>query len=294
MTSRSPAAGTRPTGVGTAPTCPARRAQIHATTREFSPNPGHRNRPSSLDGTSSRRTPRAAATTGPPCRASARSSRPCRTRRTAASRTGRAATARPSPRPRRSARWRPTPPGTPGLPVRSLGHQRDVRAAAAAEQHRVHDHALRVVELGGDRRALRRRHGEPRVRCAAGVPEAGVQSRPASQEVLGDLLGHPLPPHVPVVGQRDVGEDDVPVEHLHGGGFGRPARAGATPKNPASGLMARSRPSASGRIQAMSSPIVSTVQPGSVGRQHGEVRLAARRGERRRRGGTAAAAGRSP
>ena len=36
---------------------------------------------------------------------------------------------------------------------------------------------------------------------------------------------------------------------------------GATPKKPASGLMARSRPSASGLIQAMSSPTVQTFQP---------------------------------
>src|SRR5580698_2062931 len=36
---------------------------------------------------------------------------------------------------------------------------------------------------------------------------------------------------------------------------------GATPKNPASGLIARSRPRSSGRIQAMSSPTVHTFQP---------------------------------
>src|SRR5580658_10003884 len=35
----------------------------------------------------------------------------------------------------------------------------------------------------------------------------------------------------------------------------------ATPKNPASGLMARRRPLASGLIQAMSSPTVHTFQP---------------------------------
>ncbi len=40
---------------------------------------------------------------------------------------------------------------------------------------------------------------------------------------------------------------------------------GATPKKPASGLIAYSRPSAPGRIQQMSSPTVSTVQPGRVG-----------------------------
>jgi hypothetical protein len=36
---------------------------------------------------------------------------------------------------------------------------------------------------------------------------------------------------------------------------------GATPKKPASGLIARKRPSASGRIQAMSSPTVQIFQP---------------------------------
>ncbi len=40
---------------------------------------------------------------------------------------------------------------------------------------------------------------------------------------------------------------------------------GATPKNPASGLAAYSRPSEPNFIHAMSSPIVSTFQPGRVG-----------------------------
>ena len=40
---------------------------------------------------------------------------------------------------------------------------------------------------------------------------------------------------------------------------------GATPKKPASGLIAWSRPSSAKRIQQMSSPTVSTCQPGSVG-----------------------------
>jgi len=41
---------------------------------------------------------------------------------------------------------------------------------------------------------------------------------------------------------------------------------GATPKKPASGLMAYRRPSSPWRIHAMSSPTVSTFQPGIVGR----------------------------
>src|SRR5580693_7817473 len=40
---------------------------------------------------------------------------------------------------------------------------------------------------------------------------------------------------------------------------------GATPKNPYSGLMAHSRPSGPNFIQQMSSPMVSTFQPGRVG-----------------------------
>src|SRR5512140_1044450 len=40
---------------------------------------------------------------------------------------------------------------------------------------------------------------------------------------------------------------------------------GATPKKPASGLIAYSRPSGPNFIQAMSSPTVSTFQPGMVG-----------------------------
>ncbi len=40
---------------------------------------------------------------------------------------------------------------------------------------------------------------------------------------------------------------------------------GATPKKPASGLIARSIPSGPTFIQQMSSPIVSTFQPGIVG-----------------------------
>src|SRR5580698_486537 len=40
---------------------------------------------------------------------------------------------------------------------------------------------------------------------------------------------------------------------------------GATPKKPASGLIAYSRPSSPKRIQQMSSPIVSAFQPGRVG-----------------------------
>jgi hypothetical protein len=49
-------------------------------------------------------------------------------------------------------------------------------------------------------------------------------------------------------------------------GFVRQLVPGATPNSPYSGLVAYSRPSAPNRIQTMSSPKVSAVQPGRVGR----------------------------
>ena len=48
-------------------------------------------------------------------------------------------------------------------------------------------------------------------------------------------------------------------------GFERSLVPGATPKKPNSGLIACRRPSGPNFIHAMSSPMVSTVQPGTVG-----------------------------
>ena len=45
------------------------------------------------------------------------------------------------------------------------------------------------------------------------------------------LLSHALPPHVAVVGQGDVGEDDVFLQGGHGVVVGLFGRAGATPKS---------------------------------------------------------------
>ena len=77
----------------------------------------------------------------------------------------------------------------------------------------------------------------------------------------GRLVGHSLPPHAAFRGECDVGEDGVSGERRHGVGLVLRDVPGATPKKPASGLMARSRPSRSGRIQAMSSPTVQIFQP---------------------------------
>ena len=54
---------------------------------------------------------------------------------------------------------------------------------------------------------------------------------------------------------------------------------GATPKKPYSGLTAHSRPSSPTRIQAMSSPRVSTFQPGMVGSSIARLVLPQARGK---------------
>ena len=84
------------------------------------------------------------------------------------------------------------------------------RRAAAAEQDRADRHALRVLPLGRDHRALARGRGEARVRVRGRL---ALLRRPRLAEPVGelrgDLLGHLLPPDVAVGRERDVGEDRV-------------------------------------------------------------------------------------
>src|SRR6266404_3032526 len=102
--------------------------------------------------------------------------------------------------------------------------------------------------------------------CAAGSGEPGAQSRPfqsvrcaggssvrpshhTSPSSVSATLVKMLLPHMVATALALV---FMPVP-------------GATPKNPASGLIAYSLPSGPNRIQAMSSPMVSTFQPPMVG-----------------------------
>jgi len=84
-------------------------------------------------------------------------------------------------------------------------------------------------------------------------------------QVRGRLLGQALPPNIAVVGLRAVREDRVALDRVDRVRVRVLAGPGATPKKPYSGLIAYRRPSSPNFIQAMSSPIVSTVQPSSVG-----------------------------
>ena len=106
------------------------------------------------------------------------------------------------------------------IPVEGFIDQRHRGGAAAAEDEGRNRHALRVFPFLINRRALRSRRGKARIRVrrlAAGflgdfrrpvlaLPVDGVRRR---------VLGHAFPPHVAVVGQRDVGEDDVFLQGGH-------------------------------------------------------------------------------
>ncbi len=100
--------------------------------------------------------------------------------------------------------------------------------------------------------------------CAAFSDDAGVHGRPCQSSASAGA-GSSWPSHhgVPSGAQRDVGEDRVAPDH-GGIALGLVFRLvpGATPKKPASGLIAHSRPSSPGRSQAMSSPTVLAFHPG--------------------------------
>jgi hypothetical protein len=101
---------------------------------------------------------------------------------------------------------------------------------------------------------------------AALVPESGVQSLPFQSircaGASSDMSSHHTSP-------SSVRATLVKIELLANDAMALKLVSsevpGATPKKPASGLIARRRPSSSNFIQAMSSPTVSTVHPGRVG-----------------------------
>src|SRR4051794_21435301 len=102
--------------------------------------------------------------------------------------------------------------------------------------------------------------------CAAGWSASGVQSLPCqSIRCAGASLvipsHHVSPSSVSAV---FVNSAFLSSAFIALGVFEKPV-PGATPKKPASGLIAYRRPSSPNFIQAMSSPIVSAVQPGIVG-----------------------------
>src|ERR1700751_1437281 len=101
---------------------------------------------------------------------------------------------------------------------------------------------------------------------AAGSGEAGLQSRPfQSVRCAGGWSVRPSHHTSPSSVKATLVKMLLPHMVLTALAFVFIPVPGATPKNPASGLIAYSRPSAPNRIQAMSSPMVSAFHPGMVG-----------------------------
>src|SRR5918997_6357755 len=102
--------------------------------------------------------------------------------------------------------------------------------------------------------------------CAAASAESGVQSRPC-QSMAWAGGSSVIPSHQ--TSPSSVLAQLVNIELARtvaiAFGFVSSPVPGATPKKPASGLTAYRRPSSPNFIQAMSSPIVSTFQPGRLG-----------------------------
>ena len=102
--------------------------------------------------------------------------------------------------------------------------------------------------------------------CAAGSGELGVQSRPfQSVRCAGGVSVRPSHHTSPSSVSATLVKMELPHMALIALALVFIPVPGATPKNPASGLIAYSRPSGPNRIQAMSSPIASTFHPGIVG-----------------------------
>src|SRR6516164_8683001 len=104
------------------------------------------------------------------------------------------------------------------------------------------------------------------LRCAAGSGEPGVQSRPRQSVRCGGGSSvspshHTSPSSVSATLVKML----LAVKVATALALVLAPVPGATPKNPASGLMAYSLPSGPNRIQAISSPMVSTFQPGMAG-----------------------------
>ena len=125
------------------------------------------------------------------------------------------------------------------LPVVGLEHQRDDRGAAAAEEDGADRHALGVLPLGGDGGVLAAGAVKRALGWAAGVPFAGVQSSPfQSVRCAGGSSVMPSHQMSPSSVSAVLVKMQLPSRVKMALGLVWVLVPGATPKNPASGLMA--------------------------------------------------------
>jgi hypothetical protein len=154
------------------------------------------------------------------------------------------------------------------VPVEGLVHQRHGGGATAAEDEGRDRHAggifpVRSIDGHWLAGAVKREFGWAALRpVSLAICRRPVLALPVDQ-VRRRFLGHAFPPHIAVVGQRDVGEDDVFFQRGHGvevGLFSR-CRGDAEEARFRVDGVERVVPSLPGLIQAMSSPTVVIFQP---------------------------------
>ena len=170
------------------------------------------------------------------------------------------------------------------LPTERLGDQRHNASAASTEKDRIDRHALRIVPLRSNHRALTCRNGEASIGVSR--PPGRSRSPRAAQPVdqLGGLFaGHLLPPYVAVESARAIGEDGIPGRGEHGVGVRPHAGSGSHTEEAALG------------IDGVKAAIGAELHPGNIVADgfdfppryrrdhHGKVRLAAGRGKRARK-----------
>ena len=125
------------------------------------------------------------------------------------------------------------------LPVVGLETSGTTEAAAATEEDGADRDALGVLPLGRDRRVLAAGVVKRALGCAAGVPDAGVQSLPF-QSVRCAGFSSVMPSHQmsPSSVSAVFVKMQLPSRVRMALGFVCVFVPGATPKKPASGLMA--------------------------------------------------------
>ena len=102
------------------------------------------------------------------------------------------------------------------LPAESFRHQWHQVRAATSKQNGTDGHTLRILPLRIDHRALRCRRCVPRIRmCSLVTTVWGPRLASPISQAFGGGLGHALPPHITIWGQRSVCEDEVLLQCLH-------------------------------------------------------------------------------
>mmetsp|Transcript_93186 Transcript_93186/g.156578 ORF Transcript_93186/g.156578 Transcript_93186/m.156578 type:complete len:305 (+) Transcript_93186:1140-2054(+) len=139
------------------------------------------------------------------------------------------------------------------LPAESFRHQWHQVRAATSKQNGTDGHTLRILPLRIDHRALRCRRRVPCIRvCSLATTVWGPRLASPINQAFGGGLGHALPPHITIWGQRNVCEDGVLLQRLHCTQVGLVRCAWCHPKEPRL------------RVDGIQPAILSHVHPGDV------------------------------